>query len=301
MAQSIVLVAGNTGQVAQALVSSAPGDRFHVIALGRPQLDLTDRASVRSAVARVRPDLVINAAGYTAVDQAESDEAAAFSLNAVGAGYLAQAAAELGAPILHLSTDYVFSGEKPAPYLETDPVAPLGAYGRSKLAGEQAVASANPQHLIFRTAWVYSPVGKNFVKTMLRVAEMRDELGVVSDQIGNPTSAADIAAALWQIANKVLADRAGLEPGLYNLSASGEATWADFAEEIFRVSASLGGPAARVKRITSDEYPTPTRRPANSRLDGAKLSHAFGLILPQWQTSTHACVQQLVSNRGWTA
>ena len=301
MSDANILVVGSAGQVARALATSAPADGVRVTVLGRPQLDLTDRASVDAAVSAIRPSLVINAAAYTAVDQAESDEAAAFALNASGAGFLAEAAARLSAPILHLSTDYVFNGEKSSPYVETDKVDPLGAYGRSKLAGEVAVAAANPRHLIFRTAWVYSPVGKNFIKTMLRVAETREELGVVNDQIGNPTSAAEIAAALWQITALVQSDTARFSSGLYNLTASGEATWAEFAEEIFRASASLGGPVARVKRITTAEYPTPTRRPANSRLDGSKLSRDFGVKLPHWKTSTHACVQTLVTNRGWTS
>lgn len=296
-----VLVAGATGQVARALVHSAPSSGLHATALGRPELDLADPASIAAACHRIRPDLVINAAAHTAVDQAETDEVAAFALNADGAGVLAAEAARFGAPILHLSTDYVFNGEKTSPYSESDPVAPLGVYGRSKLAGEQAVAAANPRHLIFRTAWVYSPTGKNFVKTMLRVAESRDEITVVHDQIGNPTSAADIAGALWQVAAQVLGNSDAFISGVYHMTASGEATWAEFAEEIFRISAALGGPAARVKRITTAEYPTPAKRPANSRLDCSKLSRDFGVILPQWRTSTRACVEQLVRTRGWVS
>ncbi len=293
-----ILVAGKEGQVARALASAAPGTAT-VVTLGRPQLDLTDPASIDAVIASVRPDIVINAAAYTAVDQAETDEEAAFAVNSVGAGALAAAAARIGAPILHISTDYVFDGSKASPYVEADPVAPLGVYGRSKQAGEEAVAAANPHHLILRTAWVYSPVGKNFAKTMLRVAGLREELGVVNDQVGNPTSAADIAAAIWQITQHISDDPARLLPGLYHMTASGEASWAEFAEEIFRASAELGGPVARVKQITTAEYPTPTRRPANSRLDSAKLSSAFGVILPHWQTSTRACVEQLIENKGW--
>jgi dTDP-4-dehydrorhamnose reductase len=294
------LVAGGAGQVARALATSAPAG-VSVVALGRPVLDLTVKASVDAAVAQVKPDIVINAAAYTAVDQAESDEAAAFALNAEGPGWLAAAAAGIGAPILHLSTDYVFDGSKPTPYVETDPVAPLGAYGRSKLAGEQAVAAANPKHLIFRTAWVYSPVGKNFAKTMLRVGSAREELGVVHDQVGNPTSAADIAAALWQITAVITQSPERLQPGVFHMTAQGEATWAEFAEEIFKVSDAAGGPVARVKRITTSEYPTPTRRPANSRLDCSKLSQAFGVILPHWRESTRACVEQLVRSGDWAS
>ena len=296
-----VLVAGGSGQVARALVDTAPATDVDVVALGRPGLDLTDPASIEAAVRSAEPAIVINAAAYTAVDQAETDEAGAHALNAEGAGLLAAAAARAGAPILHLSTDYVFSGDKTAPYTEADLPAPTGAYGRSKLAGEAAVAAANPRHAIFRTAWVYSPYGKNFAKTMLRFAETREELSVVHDQIGNPTSAHDIARALWDAARQLARNPAALRPGIYHMTASGEASWAEFAEEIFRLSAACGGPAARVRRITTAEYPTPTRRPANSRLDCSKLAGQFGIILPQWQASTRTCVEQLVKVKGWTS
>lgn len=300
MSRIRVLVAGGSGQVARALVDTAPAADVDLVALGRPGLDLTDPASIEAAVRLAAPAIVINAAAYTAVDQAETDEAGAHALNAEGAGLLAAAAARAGAPILHLSTDYVFAGDKPAPYTETDPTGPTGAYGRSKLAGEQAVAEANARHAIFRTAWVYSPYGKNFARTMLRFAGTREELSVVHDQIGNPTSAHDIARGLWQVALQVLADPAALAPGIYHMTASGEASWAEFAEEIFRVSAACGGPAARVRRITTAEYPTPTRRPANSRLDCTRLARQFGIILPQWQPSTQACIEHLVKVKGWT-
>ena len=301
MTDIIVLIAGASGQVARALAGGLPPAGVRPVPLGRPQLDLTDPVSVRMAIDAVRPALVINAAAYTAVDQAESDEAAAFELNSRGAGVLAAEAGRLGVPIVHLSTDYVFDGQKPSPYQETDPVAPLGVYGRTKLAGEEAVAAANPAHLILRTAWVYSPTGKNFAKTMLRIGETRDELAVVHDQVGNPTSAADIASCLWQIAGHLLDTQRQQPSGIYHLTASGEASWAEFAEEIFRVSARLGGPFARVRRITSDAYPTPTRRPANSRLDGTKLWQDFGLKLPHWTDSTRACVEQLVRTKGWSS
>lgn len=299
MSKFRVLVAGGSGQVARALVDTAPSAEVDLVALGRPRLDLTDAASIDNAIQAARPDLVINAAAYTAVDQAETDEAAAHALNAEGAGLLSTAAARAGAPILHLSTDYVFSGDKPAPYNEIDLPAPTGAYGRSKLAGEAAAAAANPRHAIFRTAWVYSPYGKNFAKTMLRFAETREELSIVHDQVGNPTSAHDIAEGLWKVARQLARDPASLAPGVYHMTATGEASWAEFAEEIFRASAACGGPVARVRRITTAEYPTPTRRPANSRLDGSKLAAQFGVILPQWQASTQTCVEQLVKVKGW--
>ncbi len=294
-----ILVVGRAGQVARALVEESAATGVALVALGRPDLDLVDAASIDAAVDKLTPWLVINAAAYTAVDQAESDEAAAFALNAEGAGMLAACAAKAGLPMLHLSTDYVFDGAKPAPYVETDPTAPLGVYGRSKLAGEVAVAQANPAHLILRTAWVYSAFGKNFAKTMLRVAETRTELGVVQDQIGNPTSAHDIAVALLKLAETIAA-KPQQSWGTYHLTARGDASWADFAAEIFDVSAKHGGPVAAVKRITTEDYPTPTRRPANSRLDCARLEKTFGVRLPHWKDSTRTCIERLVAEKAWT-
>ncbi|MEZ5985947.1 MAG: dTDP-4-dehydrorhamnose reductase [Hyphomonas sp.] len=301
MSEKTILVAGKAGQVAHALASLPLADGVDIVALGRPDLNLLDKPSIHAAFDTVKPDLVVNAAAYTAVDQAESEEAAAFALNAAAPGELAAAAARKSVPILHISTDYVFDGTKTGPYVEIDPVAPLGVYGRSKLAGEQAVAGENPDHIILRTAWVYSPVGKNFVKTMLRVGSAREELGVVHDQRGNPTSAADIAAGIADISMQILAGKAPVKPGVYHLTASGEASWAEFAEHIFGCSARVGGPMARVKRITSAEYPTPVARPANSRLDCTKISDAYGVVLPQWQGSTQACVEQLVKTGEWNS
>ncbi|MEH6488039.1 dTDP-4-dehydrorhamnose reductase [Hyphomonas oceanitis] len=296
-----ILVAGRSGQVARALAATPLPAAVKLVALGRPDLDLLDPNSITRAMDRVLPDLVINAAAYTAVDQAETDDANAFALNADGAAHLAKAAAERGAPILHLSTDYVFDGSKSGPYVETDPVAPLGVYGASKLAGEKAVAAANPDHLILRTAWVYSAVGKNFVKTMLRLADTRDEVGVVADQVGNPTSAADIAWALIAMAQRIRSGPAAYVPGVYHMTATGDASWADFAEAIFAASAALGGPSANVNRIGSSEFPAPVKRPGNSRLDCGRLSAAFGVTLPDWQGSTLACVTELVETKGWNS
>lgn len=287
--------------MARALAATAPGGQVQVLCLGRPELDIRDPASIQRAVETASPDIVINAAAYTAVDQAESEQDEAHLVNAVAAGALARAAAAVGAPILHLSTDYVFDGSKDAPYVESDPVDPLGAYGRSKLEGERLVAEGNQQAVILRTAWVYSPWGKNFTKTMLRVAESRDELAVVHDQRGNPTSATDIAAALWSIALQYANNPGSLVPGIFHMTAAGEASWAEFAEEIFAASSAAGGPGARVKRITTAEYPTPTRRPANSRLDCSRLAAAYGVALPDWRQSTHSVVHELVRTKGWNA
>ncbi len=293
----VILIAGRNGQVASALQEQIlPGT--DIVCLGRSDLDLTRPETLAAAFEKHAPRLVINAAAYTAVDQAETDREGAFALNATGAGALATEAAKRDIPILHLSTDYVYDGAKSAPYKEEDATAPLGVYGQSKLEGERLVAAANRQHLILRTAWVYSPFGKNFAKTMLRVAQQRPELGVVDDQIGNPTSAHDIASALIRLASNIF--QAPTVPwGVYHLTASGEASWADFAEEIFAASRAHGGPVDHVKRISTAEYPTPTRRPANSRLDCAKLEAAFGIRLPHWKDSTRACIARLVAEKAW--
>ncbi|MEL6859692.1 MAG: dTDP-4-dehydrorhamnose reductase [Pseudomonadota bacterium] len=289
-----VLVSGRSGQVGSAISEAEKPTGIEFSILGRPQLDITKSDSIETAFKQVRPDLVINAAAYTAVDSAESDAENAERLNAEAAGLLAAAAAVDDIPIIHLSTDYVFDGTKTSPYNERDPVAPLGVYGRSKLAGEQKVASANPQHLILRTAWVYSVFGSNFVKTMLRVAQSRNELGVVADQIGNPTSAHDIASCLIAIVSQYRNARQDFKPGTYHMTGAGSASWADFAEFIFEVSSECNGPTAKINRITSEEWPTPVTRPENSRLDCSKLQQTFGLALPDWRESTRTCIQRLI-------
>lgn len=296
-----VLVSGRSGQVASSLFKAKKPEGVEIIALGRPDLDLTDKASIEAVFDRIKPDLVINAAAYTAVDAAETDSANAELLNASGAASLASAAARREIPILHLSTDYVFDGTKPTPYVETDDVAPLGVYGRSKLLGEQMVAEANSQHVILRTAWVYSVFGNNFLKTMLRVAGTRDELGVVADQIGNPTSAHDIATGLLQIVDHFRKSDRDLNSGTYHMTASGDGSWADFAHQIFEASAEFNGPVATVRRITSAEWPTPVKRPANSRLDCSKLKRDFGVVLPEWRESTRQCVKRLIETGAYVS
>ena len=288
-----LLVTGREGQVAQSLLS-LNGSGVAVAALGRPALDITDAASVRQAVEAERPDVVVNAAAYTAVDKAEAEEASAFAANCDGAANVAAAAAAAGVPMIHLSTDYVFSGTKPGPYVETDATGPQGAYGRSKLAGEAAVAAAAPDHAILRTAWVYAPTGQNFLRTMLRLGETRDTVRVVADQHGTPTYAPDIAAAIVEIARLMLArpGDASLR-GVFHMVAGGETTWAGFAEEIFSRSAERGGPSARVEPIATADYPTPAVRPANSRLDTAKFRAAFAHPLPDWRSGVSCCLDAL--------
>jgi dTDP-4-dehydrorhamnose reductase len=291
-----IAVTGTDGQVAQALRERASAHQVEVLAVGRPLLDLTRPETVLGSLREVRPDAVINAAAYTAVDRAETEPDLADAVNRRGAGAVAEAARVLGVPVCHLSTDYVFDGALDRSYRETDPVGPVGAYGRSKLAGEEAVAATSPDHAILRTAWVYSPFGSNFIKTMLRLAATRDEVWVVADQQGTPTSALDIADGLIAVARNLAgsSDR-GLR-GTFHMSGSGEtASWADFAEAIFAASAEAGGPSAHVRRITSAEYPTPARRPANSRLDCAKLASVHGIVLPPWPGAVRACVVRLVA------
>ncbi|WP_416409228.1 dTDP-4-dehydrorhamnose reductase [Agrobacterium rosae] len=289
------LVTGLDGQVVQSLIQQATNDAsVEIIAVGRPKLDLARPETVTTAVIALKPDLIISAAAYTAVDQAESESALAHTVNGDGPSALAAAAAKLDIPIVQISTDYVFDGAQKTPYSESDAVAPLGVYGASKLAGEKAVAAATDNYAILRTAWVYSPFGKNFLKTMLRVAEGRDDVSVVDDQFGNPTSALDIAEAVLAVSRRLLASSDPELRGIFHMTATGDASWADFAEEIFRASSEIGGPSAQVNRIPSSEYPTPAKRPNNSRLNCEKLLDTYGLSLPQWQSSTQNTVAQII-------
>ena len=290
-----LVVTGLTGQVARALIERAPAG-VTVVALGRPAIDLADPAGIAPALARIGADVVINAAAYTAVDRAQTDRDAAFAINAAGAGAVAAATCALGLPLIHLSTDYVFDGTKPTPYVETDATGPTGVYGASKLAGEQAVIAAHPDAVIARTAWVYSPFGTNFVKTMLRLAASRDVLDVVGDQAGNPTSALDLADGLLTMAANLVArpeDR-GLR-GLFHMTGSGAASWADFAAHIFSISAALGGPVAKVMPVATAHYPTLARRPANSRLACSRLAQVHGIVLPDWRGACDAIVARLLA------
>lgn len=286
-------VTGLTGQVVSALIERAPRD-VEIIALGRPQLDLGVRGAVLAGLRHAGCDAIVNAAAYTAVDKAESEPDVAMRVNGDGAGHVAEAAAELGVPLLHLSTDYVFDGTLDRAYREDDPTGPTGAYGRSKLAGEQKIAEIHPDHAILRTAWVYSPFGANFVKTMLRLGETRDEVGVVADQSGNPTCALDIADALFAIARRLRSDASPNLRGVFHLTGQGDATWADVAEATFAVAAQHGRKPVRVRRIATADYPTPARRPANSRLDNTKLATRYGVTLPPWRRSLESCVIRLL-------
>lgn len=297
-----VFIAGEHGQIAQALAGAYNLRGDHVALVGRSTISVTDQRHLLSAVIAFDPDLVVNAAAYTAVDQAEDDKEAAFAINRDGAGFVAAAAEAAGVPVIHLSTDYVFDGKKQAPYLETDPTNPLSVYGESKLAGEIAVASCAGNHVILRTSWVCSPIGQNFVKTMLRLARDRDEVAVVDDQWAAPTFAADLAAAIMSIGDKFAsADDCSGFSGIYHASSAGETTWYRLAREIMAQSAVKGGPACRVRAIASSEYRTRAKRPADSRLDCSKLKRVFGISLPRWQASLETCLDLLIDQTAGTS
>jgi dTDP-4-dehydrorhamnose reductase len=286
-----IFVAGSAGQLARALVDRAAASGVELLALGRPDLDL-ERRHGGARIAEFAPDAIINAAAYTAVDAAERDSARAFAVNRDGAAWLAGIAVQRKVPFLHVSTDYVFDGTKDAPYTEDDVSNPQTAYGRTKRAGEEAVLTTCPSALIFRTAWVFSPYGQNFVKTMLRLASEQGALRVVNDQRGNPTSAHDLASALLDIAHRV-AQHADHPRGIYHLAAEGETTWFGFAEAIMGLAANSGHRPVPVIPIAGADYPTAARRPANSRLDCGKLQRDFGLRLPCWQDGLAATMQAL--------
>ncbi len=290
-----VAVVGTQGQVARSLAERGVARGIEVVNVGRPALDLLNIDSVEATLTGVAPSLVVNAAAYTAVDQAESDEETAEQINGRAAGRIAEVAQRLGVPVIHLSTDYVFDGTLDRPYRETDPVAPVSAYGRSKLVGEQLVAAAHPDHVILRTAWVYSPFGKNFVKTMLALGATRSEIAVVADQRGCPTSALDIADAVLKIGGRLVASASPSQRGTFHLVGTGEATWAEFAQTALDHAVEFGRSPVRVRGITTQEYPTPARRPMNSRLDTGKLSQTFGVKLPDWRESVRACVGRLLN------
>ncbi len=277
-----LLVFGKTGQVARELQRLAPDAIF----LGRDEADLLNPAACAAAIMASNADAVINAAAWTAVDKAETEEAAATVVNGAAPAAMARAAAEKGLPFLHVSTDYVFDGSGDLPFAPDDPTAPLNAYGRSKLAGEQGVRDADGPHLILRTSWVVSAHGANFVKTMLRLGAERASLNVVADQIGGPTPAAAIARALVQAASSL---RDGAEGGTHHLSGNPDTSWADFAREIMHQAAL----PCRIDDIPTSAYPTPARRPLNSRLDCSLLQATFGIPRPDWRAGLSDILKEL--------
>lgn len=285
-----LLVIGKTGQVARALAYRAADRRIEIERLGRPEFDL--EAVDANAIASRRPRVVINAAAYTAVDKAENDADRAFKINAGGPEAVARAAVTAGARVIHVSTDYVFAGDKAGAYVETDETGPTGVYGRTKLQGESAVLRADPRAVVVRTAWVYDATGANFVRTMLRLAKTRPEISVVADQVGCPTYAPDLADALLAIA-----ETSG-PAGIYHAAGTGSVSWAEFAEEVFTQAAARGGPSARVLPIPTSAYPTQARRPANSRLDCSKLDRDYSIRLRPWREALGACLDEIAAD-GW--
>lgn len=292
-----MVVTGREGQIVRSLAERASGTDIDIIALGRPQLDLAGpRGDIVAAIIPARPDVIVSAAAYTQVDKAETDRDLAFAVNEEGPRALAYAARKTGVPLIHISTDYVFDGLKTTPYVEEDPTRPNGVYGASKLAGEQAVLAEHADTVVLRTAWVYSPFGSNFLKTMLRLAGEREEVGVVADQRGNPSSALDIACGIISVSRNLTSSGDEAQRGIFHMAGAGEATWADFAEGIFAASAARGGPTAIVRRIGTSDYPTPARRPANSRLDCDKIARVHGVELPDWHVSVDEVVNTLVQS-----
>jgi len=276
-----VLQFGQSGQLGTELIAAWPKNPdIRPTILSRAEVDFTDPSAIENAVLKKDAvDVVVNAAAYTAVDRAEQEETLAYRVNAEAVDAMARACATRGVPLIHVSTDYVYDGAKPGPYVESDPTGPLNAYGRTKLAGEDRVRDRFPAHVILRTSWVYSAWGRNFMTTMLRLGAERDEVRVVDDQYGAPTSARDLAEAIGQIARQIT----GPAPqfGTYHYADAGETSWHGFAAEIFRQA----GLKARAVPIPAAEYPTPAKRPANSRLDAGKISRIFGIHPPAWQTS----------------
>lgn len=295
-----ILLVGKNGQVGEELVRALPR-LGNVTAVGREELDLSKPEDIRRVIRGVRPNLIVNAAAYTAVDKAESDEAAARAINADAPAVMAEEAKRVGAALVHYSTDYVFDGSKKSPYEEDDLTNPLSVYGKTKLEGEQAITSAGVPHLIFRTSWVYATRGKNFLLTVLRLATQRAELRIVQDQAGAPTWSREIAASTAEILEQSIQKEAGPSltgiHGIYHMTAGGETTWYDFARAILEearmqpqkglwfAAATNGLPliAQRVVPISTAEYPTPARRPVNSILSNSRLKQTFGFELPDWR------------------
>lgn len=275
----MILVTGGTGQVAQALHDAAAGRTLRVV--GRPAFDFDRPETLRAVLDAAAPSLVVNAAAYTAVDKAESEPEAAWRANHDGPAAIAAWCAAQGARLIHISTDYVFDGLKGAPYVEDDPTSPTGVYGASKRAGEEAVLASGAKALVLRTSWVYAPHGKNFVLTMLNAARKTDRLRVVADQHGCPTAAADLAAAILALADAW----DGSERGLYHIAGSGATTWHGLATAVFARAVRHGIRQPTVEAIATADWPTPARRPPDSRLDCGRLARRFGLALPPWEES----------------
>lgn len=296
-----ILVAGRAGQIATELLARLPAHGHEAVGLEPPELDITRADSIAAAFARVRPEAVVNAAAYTAVDRAEDERDLAFAVNATGPRLLGESAARAGIPVVHFSTDYVFDGAKGAPYVEEDAPNPVGVYGASKLAGEQALHAANPRSTTLRTAWVCSPHGANFVKTMLRLAAEREVLRVVADQHGAPSFAGDLAEAAIALLPRLAAAPAG-DPcfGVFHLTGTPHTTWHGFTAAILAGAAARGRKAPRLEAITTAEYPTKARRPADGRLDCGRAARVLGLAPADWRVSLDRCLDALIGPKETT-
>jgi len=292
-----ILIAGKSGRVASDLVEEAARLGVTVRALGRPTLDIADPDSVARVMAAERPRAIVNAAGHVFVDEVEQSPDLAFAVNRDGAARLAAAAARAGVPFLQVSSDYVFDGSKRTPYLEDDVPAPLSVYGRSKAEGEQAVLDAHPSACVVRTSWVYGPHGKNFLTTMLNLAETQEVVRVVADQYGTPTAGADLARALLTMVLQALKDPAGVAPGIYHVAGSGETTWFGFAEAIFSGWARRGKRVPAVEPISLSDWHGPAQRPRYSRLACDKAEEVFGIRLPDWRDSLELCLENLAQEK----
>jgi dTDP-4-dehydrorhamnose reductase len=284
-----ILVTGSKGQLGTELILQGGDFGFEIIGADLPELDITDINQTRAAVSDSQAFLVINAAAYTAVDKAETEQELAFSVNRDGPANLAESCADVNIPLIHISTDFVFDGKKTSPYLETDAVSPVSVYGRSKAAGEDAVRERISEHIILRTSWLYSVQGYNFVKTMLRLGQEKDVIRVVADQYGCPTSAADLAEALLRMAAQ-LRERSEIQWGTYHYCGQGITTWHGFAEAIFELS----GKTAVAEPIPTAEYPTPAQRPAFSALDCTRIQEHFGIVPRPWKKSLKEVVEHAV-------
>ena len=288
-----ILVIGSNGQLGWELDRQGRASSVEMVSLDLPKVDITDPQDISAAVMAVKPDLVINASAYTAVDKAETEQELAFAINRDGPGYLAASCAEAGIPLIHISTDYVFDGAKKEPYLETDPISPLGVYGKSKAEGEAKVRHHLKEYIIIRTAWLYGIHGNNFVKTMLRLGKEKETLRVVADQYGCPTCAADLAEAVLTIA-KQINERHDIVWGTYHFCGTGETTWHCFAEKIFELAGQYDSfVIKKVEPITTAEYPTPARRPFNSVMNCSMLTKEFGIVPSPWSESLSFMVKNL--------
>jgi dTDP-4-dehydrorhamnose reductase len=290
-----LLVLGAQGQLGRELATLCAVRGVATRLMTRLECDISSPRQVRAAIEGASPSVVVNAAAYTKVDQAEKEAGLAQLANCDGPAVLAQASADLGIPLIHVSTDYVFDGSKPSAYIETDPVMPLGVYGLSKEAGESAIRRIQDRHIIVRTAWVYGIYGRNFLKTMLDLAATREGWGVVDDQVGNPTATADLAEALLAAAEKA----SGRDTcwGTYHFAGQGDATWFEFAEEIVASQAAFTGKRPTLKAITTEEFPTPARRPRNSRLNSDLFASVFGVRALPWRTRTRSVVETIYAQR----